>query len=428
MWWYIFIVPVAFSYIIFVRSIRYRRVKQIQKKYGSTPAQFKNLNYRDAQTILGQLGLFECPWVFLAGKDFAFLRVGLPGLKSISYYMLFQANTPPQAFAIPGISKVSVGAREMIERVGKRYADTTVLVGEFLVNDIDSERACIAINRMNWIHSRYGNKIQMDQMVYTLCLLTCEALHWIDKYDWRKTVALEKHASWVFWNEVGLRMGLENVPQNFEACAAFITVFETRNMAPSNDNALIAEGIFSLYASTVPTFLSPVVRAVLIAFMDTQLVTAFKLSSPPLIASSYVQSSLCFALAIRKQFVRYLMLPRYSSLQVFGEENATGYRNMMFWEIQPWYVASATSCSWFYSTYMQFFKLPMAGDSSFRPEGYKLQEIGPLHYEGKGGQEVMSFVKTSQGCSFTTFGQFSNTVHTRAGCPMNDTKYYDHKQ
>jgi hypothetical protein len=325
-----------------------------------------------------------------------------------------------QAFAIPGISKVSVGAKEMIERVGKRYADTTVLVGEFLVNDIDSERACIAINRMNWIHSRYGNKIQMDQMVYTLCLLTCEALQWIDKYDWRKTVALEKHASWVFWNEVGRRMGLENVPQSFEACAAYIEHFETRNMAPSKDNALIAQGIFSLYASTVPAFLAPVVRAVLIAFMDTRLISAFKLSTPrPSNGPGYIQSFLCFVLAIRKQIVRHLMLPRYSTLQVFGEENAAGYRQMAFWEIQPWYVASSKSYNWFYSAYTRFFQLPAAGNVKFRPEGYKLQEIGPSHYEGKGGQEVMSFVKQSRGCSFSTFGQFSSTVYTRGGCPMN---------
>ena len=168
----------------------------------------------------------------------------------------------------------------MVSRVGKRYADTTVLVGEFLVNDIDSERACIAINRMNWIHSRYGSKIKMDQMVYTLCLLTCEALQWIDRYDWRQTTALEKHASWVFWNEVGKRMGLRHVPESFEACAEFIEAFEKKHMEPSKDNALIAKGVFALYASTVPAFLAPAVRAVLIAFMDTRLGGAFKLATP----------------------------------------------------------------------------------------------------------------------------------------------------
>lgn len=314
---------------------------------------------------------------------------------------------------------MSVGAKEMVSRVGKRYADTTVLVGEFLVNDIDSERACIAINRMNWIHSRYGSQIKMDQMVYTLCLLTCEALQWIDKYDWRQTTPLEKHASWVFWNEVGKRMGLVGVPGSWEECAEYIEAFEMRNMAPSEDNALIAKGVFALYASTIPAFLTPVVHAVLVAFMDSRLSGAFKLFER---SSSIVRSILQFGLALRKYFVRHLMLPRYSTMQVFGDADAAGYRSMSFWEIEPWYVASSKSCSWLYLAYTRFFGLPLAGDEKFRPQGYKLQELGPKHLEGKGGEEIMAFVKTNEACAFTTFGQFSNTVYTRGGCPMNFSK------
>lgn len=68
---------VVLSYALLVRTLRYRRIEQIQKQHGATPLQFQGLNYKDAQAILGQLGLFECPWMFLSGKDFAFLRVGL---------------------------------------------------------------------------------------------------------------------------------------------------------------------------------------------------------------------------------------------------------------------------------------------------------------------------------------------------------------
>jgi hypothetical protein len=302
----------------------------------------------------------------------------------------------------------------MVDRVGKRYADTTVLVGEFLVNDIDSERACIAINRMNWIHSRYRSVIKMDQMVYTLCLLTCEALQWIDMYDWRETTPLEKHASWVFWNEVGRRMGLTDVPESFEACVAFIKDFETRNMRPTDDNALIAKGVFALYASTVPAVLTPVVHAVITAFMDTRLCGAFKLvPSTPILATI-----LRCLLTMRKHFVRHFMIPRYSTLQVFGEENAAGYRPMVFWEIEPWYVPSASYHNWLHRSYTRFFGLPMAGDAKFRPEGYKLSELGPKHLEGKGGEEVISFVKENGARSFTTFGQFKDTTYTRGICPM----------
>jgi hypothetical protein len=70
----VFIVAAA-GYLVLVRSLRYRRINQLQAQHGCTPAQFQDLNYKDAQTIIGKMGLFEFPWVFLTGKDFAFLRV-----------------------------------------------------------------------------------------------------------------------------------------------------------------------------------------------------------------------------------------------------------------------------------------------------------------------------------------------------------------
>lgn len=66
---------IVIVYAVLARILRYQRVEQMQKKYGKTPGQFETLTYKDAQSILGQLGLYECPWMFLAGKDFAFLRV-----------------------------------------------------------------------------------------------------------------------------------------------------------------------------------------------------------------------------------------------------------------------------------------------------------------------------------------------------------------
>jgi hypothetical protein len=49
------LVLVLVIYLVLVRTLRYRRVEQIQKQHGYTPAEFEKLNYRDAQTIIGQL-------------------------------------------------------------------------------------------------------------------------------------------------------------------------------------------------------------------------------------------------------------------------------------------------------------------------------------------------------------------------------------
>lgn len=62
-------------YLFTVRHLRYRRINALQDRYGYTYKDFKDLNYKDAQAITGTLLLLESPWMFLTGKDFAFLRV-----------------------------------------------------------------------------------------------------------------------------------------------------------------------------------------------------------------------------------------------------------------------------------------------------------------------------------------------------------------
>ena len=78
-----------------------------------------------------------------------------------------------QAFGISSISETSVKAKKMIDETGLRYSDTLVFATEWILNPLDSERAVLSINRVNFIHSRYKT-IKDEEMVYTLCLLVCE--------------------------------------------------------------------------------------------------------------------------------------------------------------------------------------------------------------------------------------------------------------
>lgn len=61
----------------------------------------------------------------------------------------------------------------MVDQPGLRYSDTIVFASEWIMNPLDSERARLSLNRVNFIHSRYRD-ITNDQMVYTLCLLVSE--------------------------------------------------------------------------------------------------------------------------------------------------------------------------------------------------------------------------------------------------------------
>ena len=100
-----------------------------------------------------------------------------------------------RTYGIPSISKLLVHTRQLSTRqhVGKRYADTSVLIQEFTVNPPDSERALDATARMNYIHSIYQRKglISNDDMLYTLSLFALEPVRWVNKYEWREFTDLE---------------------------------------------------------------------------------------------------------------------------------------------------------------------------------------------------------------------------------------------
>jgi hypothetical protein len=138
-------------YFCAVRYLRYQYIEKLQQKYGRTPTEFSKIDYKDAQAILNSLFFLESPFSFVQAKDIAMLR----------------------AFGIPSISEVCVKAKKIVHQPGLRYSDTIVFVSEWIINPLDSERARLSLNRVNFIHSRYRG-ITSDQMVHTLCLLVSE--------------------------------------------------------------------------------------------------------------------------------------------------------------------------------------------------------------------------------------------------------------
>lgn len=105
-------------------------------------------------------------------------------------------------------------------------------------------------------------------------------------------------------------------------------------MGPSAHNTAIAEAIFHLYASTIPSFLGPLVKSAVVSFMDDQLRTAFKLEVSW--TTHMFQNVLMLILNLRKIIIRNFLLPRHTIPQIFGDLNTAGLRHMNFWEIEPW--------------------------------------------------------------------------------------------
>lgn len=173
------------------RALRYLRRdrKHAQLPY-KTREDFKTMTAEDAWQITRYIQSLEFPW--MSGKSLAFAL-----FKYVSRFpcLQYSTHTTTRTYGIPSISKLLCETQQLgkVEYAGRRFADTGILIIEFLGHSPTSERANSAIARMNYLHSRYqkANKISNDDMLYTLSLFVLEVERWIRLWDWRSMTPME---------------------------------------------------------------------------------------------------------------------------------------------------------------------------------------------------------------------------------------------
>ncbi|KAF5348948.1 hypothetical protein D9758_014206 [Tetrapyrgos nigripes] len=191
---------------------------------------------------------------------------------------------------LPSISKILKGTKEMgsKESISKRFADTEILISTVLAcpitgrsgatnstssstsapkhgdldaqetalhwtptkTRIDDPRAMIAIARVNWLHDKYP--IKNEDHLYTLSLAMFEPERWAKKYGWRELSALECHAFFVFWAEIGRRMGIKDIPETAEEFKEWSLNYQQSSMIPSQSNYDVANITLEEFISILP--------------------------------------------------------------------------------------------------------------------------------------------------------------------------------
>lgn len=312
-----------------------------------------------------------------------------------------------RTYGIPSISKLLVQTSQFSEArtATKRYADTTVLLAEFLGYHPTNARSIEAIARMNYIHSQYQkpgkNKIKDDDLLYTLALFAGEPTRWIDQYEWRKLEDFEKCAIGTFWKAIGdamgisyqkLRSGTEGGEpwadglQWLEELNEWSAKYEERYMVPDIYNQKTAEQTVAILLYNLPKSAKPYGRKVVSALMDDRLRTAMMFEKPSKVF--FILVSALFT--VRKFFVRYFMFPRPQFLRVHKttyEPSQAGTYHFTTYEAHPWYVKPSLWNRYGPMVWMTWILgLPVPGDEGdrYRPNGYKIPDIGPDFMRGKG--------------------------------------------
>ncbi|MBX5483796.1 MAG: DUF2236 domain-containing protein [Myxococcaceae bacterium] len=209
-----------------------------------------------------------------------------------------------RSFCVPSISALLHRTGEFRLRAQKRYDDTAILMAELAQHGYDSPRGAQVIDRINRIHSRFA--IANDDFKYVLSTFVFEPIRWIDRYGWRHTASNERLASFHFYREVGRRMGIEDIPDDYCTFESFNREYERARFCFAKSNRQLAEATRALFCSWFPFALRPLVGVALAGVMDDPMLQAFGLTRPPW----PVRAGVACALRLRAQLVRHAPRPR----------------------------------------------------------------------------------------------------------------------
>ncbi|KAI8964542.1 hypothetical protein F5Y11DRAFT_315975 [Daldinia sp. FL1419] len=364
--WYIF-VPTAFVlYLSLVQLLRFRAIRALERKYAAYIEDPYRLNYRQAAEIMHLHQLYDTPFLFYFGTQWALIK---------SYGM--STGTP-----------LLVRTRQLCDpvRVGRRVEDTVTILVELLVGNIDSERGRKAMARLNWIHGQYSSHIKEYDYVHTLALFVLEPARWINRYDWRPLARLEKVAYFVYWRELARRMGfVDLVPETLEELEEWKVKYEEEHMHYIPENYMVASATVDLFMRTIPHFLHGIIQTIFLSFVDEKHVRdALGFPDPPRWATALIMGFF----QLRGFMLRHFFLPRMAPMDPVAHPGEDGrlYRSARWVGFEPWYVAD----TWYNRVVLWLMSGgKTAPGGKYGRKGYLPEELGPVELERLGKNEVL---------------------------------------
>ena len=223
-------------------------------------------------------------------------------------------------YAIPSISGLLARTGEFTRRARKRYDDTELLLAEIGENGFDSDRAGQAMDRINAMHGRF--RIANDDYLYVLSTFIFDPIDWLAGYGRRAFTAKEQLAWLRYYQQLGRRMGIADIPATSDAFRAFREKFEAEQMVYADSNREVASVTVDLVLGIyVPRLLYPLGRPVAMALCSQRLVAAIGAPPPP----QWLRRAVRAAMRLRGRFLA--ILPEPKRLRLITQRKNPTYPN-----------------------------------------------------------------------------------------------------
>lgn len=222
-----------------------------------------------------------------------------------------------RTFCVPSVSQLLDRTGEFQHRPQKRYDDTGLIVSEILKWGYDSEPGAAAIARMNHIHGHFP--ISNEDFRYVLSTFIYEPIRWIERFGWRSLSITEKQALFYFWQAVGDRMNIHEIPETYASFEQFNQAYEQQHFRYSDSNRRVGDATLSMLVGWFPKPLQPAVRPSVYVLLDDSMRRAFGYPTPP--------EELCWAIAQTLRFRGWMMrsLPPRTTPDFFVDSTLRSY-------------------------------------------------------------------------------------------------------
>jgi ER-bound oxygenase mpaB/B'/Rubber oxygenase, catalytic domain len=205
-----------------------------------------------------------------------------------------------RTYCIPSISKLLNKTGEFIHRPQKRYDDTTIILTEIIKWGYDSERGKEALEKMNAIHRRF--QIANPDFLYVLSTFIYEPIRWNQRFGWRQMCETEKLGTFYFWQEVGKRMDIANIPETYAEFERYNQEYEKENFRYSETNQRVGEATRDLFLSWFPKWMKKPLKPITCTLLDDTILDAFGFEHPTPFLRHTVENILKFRAKILQFF------------------------------------------------------------------------------------------------------------------------------
>ena len=195
-----------------------------------------------------------------------------------------------RTFAVPSIAELLDRTGEFGRAAQKRYDDTDLILSAIVEDGYDSDAGKRAIRQMNRIHGRF--EIANEDFLYVLSSFVFEPIRWNARFGWRPLIETEKLATFEFWREVGRRMAIRDIPDEYTELERLNEEYERDRFRRTEATERVGRATRDMFLSWFPGLPKRFGSRGIYALMDERLLDAFGFPHPPRALRTGVESAL----------------------------------------------------------------------------------------------------------------------------------------